>query len=171
MAADTTPDAFTFIDQTGVTISMPVMSNTITVTGINTAAAISITGGQYQINSGAWTATPGTVNNNDTVTVRQTSSPNFSTTTDAVLAIGGVSDTFSVTTLAPDGDIDNSGFVEVFDALKALRMTAGIEASTASDLARGDVAPLINDVPQPDGKITIGDVVVILRRAIGLVDW
>ncbi|KQC10271.1 MAG: hypothetical protein APR62_12305 [Smithella sp. SDB] len=100
---DTTPDQFTFTDQTGVALSAVITSNTITVSGINAAAPISITGGMYSINGGTYTSGSGTVNNGNTVTVQLTSSGSYSTTTNATLTIGGVSDTFSVTTQeAPD---------------------------------------------------------------------
>ena len=98
MAADTTPDAFHFTDQTGVALSTLTTSSAITVAGINTAADISIVGGTYAINGGGYTSASGTVNAGNTVTVQQTSSASYSTTTDAILTIGGVSDTFSVTT-------------------------------------------------------------------------
>jgi len=97
---DTTPDPFTFIDQTGVGLSTVAESNLITVSGIDAAAPISITGGEYSINGGSYTPLTGEVNNNDTVRVRQTSSGSYSTTTDATLTIGGVGDIFSVTTTA-----------------------------------------------------------------------
>lgn len=100
--ADLTPDPFTFTDQTDVELSTTVTSNTITVTGITSATPISITGGTYSVNNGAYTSTDGLVNNNDTVTVQLNSSNSYSSTTSAVLIIGGVSDTFSVTTLAED---------------------------------------------------------------------
>jgi len=93
------PNPFTFTDQTGVALSTVITSNPITVSGISVAVHISITGGTYAINSGAYTSAGGTVNKGDTVTVRQTSSASYSTTTDATLTIGGVSDTFSVTTV------------------------------------------------------------------------
>jgi hypothetical protein len=100
-AEDTTPDAFVFKDQTGVNLNTVLESNLITVQGINTAAPIAITGGLYTINGGpVYTDIAGTVVAGDTVRVRQTSSAGFSTTTEAVLFIGGVSGTFSVTTLA-----------------------------------------------------------------------
>jgi len=102
--SDTTPDQFTFTDQTGVALNATVTSNTITVTGINTAASISITGGTYSINGGAYTSASGTVNNGNTVTVRVTSSGSYSTTTSATLTIGGVSDIFSVTTQSAPTD-------------------------------------------------------------------
>lgn len=101
LGSDTTPSAFSFVDQTGVAVSSVTTSNAITVSGINAASTISVTGGQYQINGGAWVSTSGTVVNGDSVNVRQTSSASYSTQTDTVLTIGGVSDTFSVTTRAP----------------------------------------------------------------------
>ena len=97
--SDTTPNQFTFTDRTNVALSTVITSNTITVSGINTAATVSITGGEYSINGGSYTSSSGTVNNGNTVTVRQPSSGSNSTTTNAILTIGGVSDTFSVTTL------------------------------------------------------------------------
>ena len=96
---DTTPDAFTFTDQTGVALSSVVTSNEITVAGINAPSAISVTGGKYSLNGGTYTTVAGTVNNGDKVKVQQTASASFATKVDTVLTIGGVSDTFSSTTL------------------------------------------------------------------------
>ena len=95
--ADITPDPFTFRDQQDVAWGRTITSNAITVSGIKTAP-ISIEGGTYSLNGGDYTDEAGTVSNGDTVTVRQTSSAVFHTTTDATLTIGTVSDTFSVTT-------------------------------------------------------------------------
>jgi hypothetical protein len=98
--ADTTPDPFAFVDQAGVALSTAITSNAVTVTGINAASAISIAGGLYAVNGGSYVATAGSVNNGDTVTVRLMSSSAYATAAQAVLTIGGVSDTFSVTTAA-----------------------------------------------------------------------
>jgi hypothetical protein len=95
---DTTPNVFTFTDQTGVALNTVATSNTITVSGICAPASISISDGTYSINGGLYTSSSGTVSNGNTVTVQQTSSGSYSTTTNATLTIGGVSDTFSVTT-------------------------------------------------------------------------
>ena len=113
LAADTMPDDFAFLDQSGVALSTLVTSNSITVSGINTVAPISVTGGEYEINgSGTWTGVAGTVNNGNTVRVRQTSSSTFSATTDCTLTIGGASDTFSLTTLAADTTPNAFAFVD-----------------------------------------------------------
>lgn len=97
-AVDTTPDAFTFTDQTAVALSTLRTSNTVTITGINAASAVSITGGEWQKNGGSWGSGAGTVVVNDTVAVRHTSSGTDATAVNTTLTIGGVSDTFTSTT-------------------------------------------------------------------------
>ncbi len=101
-SSDTTPDAFTFTDQSNVALSSTIISNTITVSGINAGTSISITNGSYSINGGTPTNANGTVFNGDTVSVRHTSSGSFSTSVNTTLNIGGVTDTFTSTTLAAD---------------------------------------------------------------------
>jgi hypothetical protein len=103
LAWDVTPGTFSFTDQTDVALSTLIESNVITVTGIEYPSPISVTGGEYAINNGTYTSVAGTVSNGDTVKVRQTSSASVSTTTNATLTIGGVSDTFSVKTIAAIG--------------------------------------------------------------------
>lgn len=97
-------DTITFISQTEVDRSTPIVSNAITVRGINIAVPISISGsdGTYSVNGGYYTNTPGTVNNGDSVTIRLTSSEAFSTSVSTVLNIGGISASFIVTTESLD---------------------------------------------------------------------
>jgi hypothetical protein len=108
-ASDTTPDAFAFTDVTGATLSTVYTSNAITVAGINAPATITVSGGTYDINaSGTFVSTSGAVNNGDTVRARVTSSGSNSTAANVVVTIGGVSDTYSVTTVAaaaPDAPV------------------------------------------------------------------
>ena len=98
--SDTTPDAFSFTDQTNVAVSTLTTSNTVTITGIDTATAISVTGGEMSINSGAFTSSSTTVSVNDTVQLRVTSSASNSTAVAVTLDVGGVTDEWSVTTVA-----------------------------------------------------------------------
>lgn len=98
--ADTTPDPFSFTAQTGVALSTVITSTTITVAGINSPAPISVTGGAYSINGGAFTTAAGTVTNGQTVAVQHTSSASNSTVTTTTLTIGGVSASFTSTTVA-----------------------------------------------------------------------
>lgn len=76
-------------------------------------------------------------------------------------------------TVLPDGILSPGAIrASVADALKVLRISLNLLQPTPDDLNRGDVAPLGSDGrPQPDGKIDIKDAVVILRKAVGLVNW
>ena len=100
---DTTPDQFTFVDQTGVARNRAVESNAITVSGISAAASISVTDGYVSVNDGEYTDEPTTVNNGDTVRVKRRSSPHYATSVSATVRIGGVSDTFTITTSVKPG--------------------------------------------------------------------
>lgn len=97
--ADTTPDAFAFAAQTNAAFNTEYTS-TITVAGIDTAVPISITGGTYSIEGGAFTAAAGTVSVNNTVVVKGTSTSASESTHNVVLTIGGVSATYAITTVA-----------------------------------------------------------------------
>ena len=100
LAADTVPDAFSFTDVTDAPLSAQQTSNEITVAGLNTSTTVSITGGTYSKNSGSYTSSNGTASNGDTFSVRHTTSSSYSTPTNTELNIGGVTDTWSTTTIA-----------------------------------------------------------------------
>jgi len=97
---DVTPDAFTFTPVTGAGAKAVTPSNEITVTGVDVAVPVSITNGEYSVNGGAYTNAAGTVNKDQKITVRATSSDTPSTDVTAVLTIGGVTGNFVVTTKA-----------------------------------------------------------------------
>ena len=99
-SVDTTPNQFTFTDVSNVAISTTQTSNTITISGMDTGASatVTITGGTYSKNSGAYTSSSGTASNGDTFSVRHTSSSSYNTAVNTVLTIGGVSDTYTSTT-------------------------------------------------------------------------
>ena len=101
-ALDTIPLAFAFADQTNVDTASVITSAPVAVDGISGPTPISITGGTYSINGGAYTSSPGLVIDGDSVTVRHTSPAAMATATSTVLTIGGVSDTFTSTTHAPN---------------------------------------------------------------------
>lgn len=101
---NTTPDAFFFASQASVALSSVITSASVTISGIDTAAAVSVVNGTYSINGGAYTASSGTVDEGDEVTLRHTSSAEFYTSVTTTLTIGGVSGSFTSTTLF-DGTI------------------------------------------------------------------
>jgi hypothetical protein len=74
-------------------------------------------------------------------------------------------------TFMPSGDLDANGKLETADALKALKIVAGLQAADADDPDNSavDAAPLdASNKPAPNGQIGIGDVLVILRRVVGI---
>lgn len=102
---DDDPNAFSFdADVTSAVAGQVYESSTETITGINTGADISISGTgspQYKINTGNYTSSPGTIYNNDQVTVKVTSSTTAEATNTATLSIGPTKTAdFSVTTAA-----------------------------------------------------------------------
>ncbi len=106
--SDSTPNAFSFTDVTGAELSTAYESNAITVSGINVAATISVSGGLYSIDGGSYTGATGTVSSGSTVKAKATSSASNSTASNVVLTIGGVSDTYTVTTKAASSSSSSS---------------------------------------------------------------
>lgn len=108
LAADTVPDAFSFTDVTNAPLSGQQTSNEITIAGLNTSTTVSVTGGTYSKNQGTYTSSNGTASNGDTFSVRHTTSASYSTATDTELNIGGITDTWTTTTIA-EGNTETGG--------------------------------------------------------------
>jgi len=96
---DSTPDAFSFSDITDAALDAVVESNEITIAGTDTDSAISITGGEYAIDGGAYTSAAGTIASDQKVTVRVTSANASGGTAETTLTVDSVSATFTVTSL------------------------------------------------------------------------
>ncbi len=171
IAEDIIPDGFVFADRTDVSLSTVVESNTITVAGVNNATAISVVGGEYSINGGSFTSSSGTIADGQQVVVRQTSSNNFLATTDAVLTIGGVSDTFSITTRAGDSTPDAFAFADEIDVpLDSPRVSntitvSGIEVAAAISVAGGEYAIDGNVFTTSSGTINNGQIVSVRQTS------
>ncbi|MFK7856505.1 MAG: hypothetical protein AB8B79_20490 [Granulosicoccus sp.] len=99
-ALDVSPDPFSLDDIAVAPANLLLESNTVDIEGINTLVDISIVGGEYKIDAGAYTALPGQVSNGQTVTVRTTSAAESGATVIATLTVGTFSEDFSLTTLA-----------------------------------------------------------------------
>ena len=69
------------------------------------------------------------------------------------------------------GDVNGDGDVNTADVLLADRIALGNLNPTAEQILRGDVAPLINGVPVPDGVLNAADLLVIRRKALGLISF
>ncbi|WP_445357862.1 hypothetical protein ACJJIC_02085 [Microbulbifer sp. ANSA002] len=136
--SDTTPDAFSFVDVVNAKRNTLVVSEAIVVEGINSETSIEIEGGEYSINNGGFTAAAGKISNEDEFRVRILSSSDLSAEASAELTIGGVSDSFEVTTradeVAPSAEIEFPKLQDtwVYEPLLIIRGTAtdnrGVEA-------------------------------------------
>lgn len=102
--ADTTdPITFTFLDQTGLALSTLTVSDVLTLTGFTGIAPVTISGGEYRINGGAWTSAAGTMISGQTLQLRNTTSASNDTTVSTTVTVGTVSDTWTIRTLTASG--------------------------------------------------------------------
>lgn len=70
-----------------------------------------------------------------------------------------------------NGDINGDGTVDIADALLAAQNSLGsVPAASFEQMLRGDVGPLVNHTPVPDGQIRLDDTILILQKSIGI-DW
>ncbi|HET7811752.1 MAG TPA: hypothetical protein VFL16_14375 [Steroidobacteraceae bacterium] len=97
-SADTTPTAFAFTAQSNVAPGTQVESEQVTISGINAAAPVSVSGGEYSIDGQAYGSNAGQISNNQKVRIRVQSSGDSLGEVTATLTIGGVSGSFKVTT-------------------------------------------------------------------------
>ena len=98
---DTQPDPFSFTPQTNVALGATVTSNTITPTGYDVSAPVSVTNGTYSIGcTGTFTGSAGSISPGQSVCVRHTAAGTPNSTVTTTLTIGGVNGTFSSTTTA-----------------------------------------------------------------------
>lgn len=147
--------AFTFTDQTDVALSTLTYSNTITIGGLATTAGGSpivlnvpgtISVAEWNKNGTGWQA-PGstTFKNGDTLQLRLTSASANNTQLSANVTIGGVSDTWTVTTPIAASDLPQAGAllldVVADDLTKLFQSNAGVTPVAAD----GDVVGMMMD--------------------------
>ena len=128
---DTTPNAFTIPAEQDVEPGEEVISEAVTINGINRPTPISIVGGEYSINSAAYTSAEGTINNNQSVTVKVLAPEASNETAEATLTVGGVNAIFSIATV-----VDNTPPSVTITFPPAVSLTEGttiLVRGTASD--------------------------------------
>ncbi|MBA4285858.1 MAG: hypothetical protein C0434_10045, partial [Xanthomonadaceae bacterium] len=167
VAADSTPDAFSFAPRSEVEPGSEQTSDSFTVSGINVESPISVVGGSYSVNNGPFSTTSSVVRNGDIVAVRLTASTSFTTSSQVTLDIGGVQGTFVVTTRAfvADGTPDPLVYVNIFSATRATTYTSlpaqvrGINIPVPISIAGGTYS--INGQPRTSavGSVVNGDIV------------
>jgi subtilisin family serine protease len=65
------------------------------------------------------------------------------------------------------GDINGDGNVDLVDVLLGYRILLGDLTPDTNQILRGDVAPLAEGMPRPDGQINLGDVLLIEGKVLG----
>ncbi len=168
LAADTTPDAFSFAAVTGSALSTVSVSAPITVAGVNTDAPIQVTGGEYSIDSTTdFVSIPGTVKNAQVVRVRASSSNAFNTPVNVVLTIGGVTGVFTITTRPADITPDAFSFAPVPDATPNIFIFSnpvtitGIDSSAKVTISGGLYKIDGGSFTDSDGTITNGQTIQV----------
>lgn len=92
------PAAFTFTPVSNGGFATQYTSPSVTVAGFTSKAPISVSGGEYALDGGAWTSAAGTVRAGQSVQVRGTSANAYSTAKTVTLTIGARSADFVITT-------------------------------------------------------------------------
>jgi hypothetical protein len=71
------------------------------------------------------------------------------------------------------GDINNDRAVDTADVLLATRAVLGMIILDGGQLARGNVAPLVNGEPQqpPEDPFNLADLLLLMRKALGTVSF
>ncbi|WAC59773.1 RHS repeat domain-containing protein [Brevundimonas sp. SL130] len=170
-AADTTPNAYDLGGPVTGAAGAWSSSNTVTIAGIDAATPVSISGGQYRINGGAWTAASGTVTAGQTIQVQVQASTTAGASQTATLNVGGVTDTFQVTTAAADTTPDayelGSAVVAASGAWSASATVtvAGINAATPVSISGGQYRINGGAWTLSSGTITNGQTIQVQVQA------
>ena len=147
--ADITPDAFAFTAQTGVEPGATITSNAITLSGLEAATSIAVSGGTLVVDGNDFTGT--TVTNGQTVAVKITASSSFNTAYIVTITIGGVSANFSATTRPADTTPGAFAFTAQIGVAPGATITSntitlsGLEAATSIAVSGGTLVVDGND--------------------------
>lgn len=170
-AVDTSPDEFSFVEQSAAELGSTVTSDVIVITGINTSVPISIDGGEYSIAGGAFTSAAGTVSDNQSVRVQVTASEAFSTSVSAVLTVGDLSATFTVTTRAADTTPDAFEFPMSIGAMRDAWVVSntvtitGVEIPVPISVENGEYSIDGGAFTAAEGTISEGQSLALRTRA------
>jgi hypothetical protein len=174
-APDTTPDAITFSALSNAEPNAVVASAPITISGINTAAPIVIVGGEYAIAGAAFTAAAGTISNGQTLVVRTTASDKTNTPKVTTITVGGVSATFTVTTL-PDVTPDAFSFAPQTNAALNTEYTSaaitvsGIDVAVPVSITGGSYSINGGTFTQAAGTASAGQTISVKTTTGGATD-
>jgi hypothetical protein len=141
---DSEPDAFTIAAISDAPRGTAVASQAVTIQGINMPANVSVAGGEYSVNGGAFTSAAGTVSNAQSIVVRVTAATTPGGVVDATLTVGSVAARFTVTTST---DVTAPTATVVFPTARSRTSSPElIVRGTASDSASPVTSVRVNGV-------------------------
>lgn len=85
--SDSVPDAYSFAPKSGAEFSTDVVSDPVTLTGFNVPTTVTVTGGSYSVNNGAFVSGATSVSSGDNVRVKVQSSANALASVSATLTV------------------------------------------------------------------------------------
>lgn len=113
---DSDPDSFSFDNVEGAELSTSYTSNTVTITGLETTVQLNATNGaETRKNNGSFNTNTKNINNDDTVTVRMTSSANYGTPKTTTVNVGSASNSWKITTKTEPAQLPNEFSFDTVD--------------------------------------------------------
>lgn len=167
VSQDVTPDPFAFTAQANVAPGAAVISNAVTISGIDVAVPISVAGGEYRLNGGAWSSAAGSVTAGTQVELRVTAAATSGTTTSATLTVSTISAAFSVTTTSEDRLPDAFAFaprtnVDLSTPVESDAVTiAGINVPVPIAVSGGEYKVNLGAFTSAAGTVSAGDTVTV----------
>ncbi len=124
--ADANPDPFSFAAQTDTLLDFWLLSEIITINGIDVSVPIGISNGEYSIDcSGTFTSVAGIISNGQTVCLRHRTAATVSTVSNSTLTVGMAQAIFQSTTAAvADGTPDPFVFIDVTGQGRNVQITS-----------------------------------------------
>jgi uncharacterized delta-60 repeat protein len=106
---DETPSDFSFAAQVAVLPGSTRTSEAVTITGIDSPAMVSVTGGQVSLGCNGTFGAGGLLAPGQAICARHVAASGFLSSVSTVVTVGGVTATFTSTTFSQDGDVDGDG--------------------------------------------------------------
>jgi ribosomal 50S subunit-recycling heat shock protein len=153
----------TFSNQTDVQPNTLRESNTIKLSGLSAATALTVTGGEYRINGGRYTKAKGTVKNGDTLQVRHVASKKSKTTVTTTLRVGKQSHIFKSTTLVIDSTPDAFSFTALTGVARNTPVESesitlsGINTPVSVSISSGEYRINGGAYTKAKGTVNVGD--------------
>ena len=160
---DTDPDDFSFTDKYDVALRSSVLSEEVTLRGFDSSLALSVEGGQYSRNGGAFTSAASSAQSGDRLRLLHTSSASNKGSVTTTVSVGAYQASFTSTTLAAVTDTTPNPFsfsnelgVDLGDVVESEEVTiTGLGAAADLSVVGGEYS--VNDSDYSSASTTINN--------------